>query len=52
MCRPVGLPVDRGYAYRIINGELVIQVLFKVKEQDPSMRKGPVNVPLVDNTPK
>ncbi|HXO42131.1 MAG TPA: hypothetical protein VN999_11810 [Thermoanaerobaculia bacterium] len=45
-------PSIEGYAYRIINGELVIQVLFKVPEQDPSKLKGPMNVPLVDNTPK
>jgi RHS repeat-associated protein len=41
-----GFPSIEGFAYKIIQGELVVQVLFKVQEQDPSKLNGPLNVPL------
>jgi RHS repeat-associated protein len=45
--RTKGFPSIEGYAYRMIQGELVIQILFKVPEQDPSKLKQPMDVPLV-----
>ena len=31
----------------MVNGQLMIQVLFEVPEQDPSKLNGPMDVPLV-----
>ena len=42
-----GYPSIEGYAYKMVEGEVVIQVLFTVQEQDPSNLNGPMNVPLL-----
>jgi RHS repeat-associated protein len=44
--RTKGYPSIEGYAYRIVQGELVIQVLFKVPEEDPSQLDEPMDTPL------
>jgi RHS repeat-associated protein len=41
-----GFPSIEGFAYRIIEGALVTQILFTVPEQVPSKLKGPMDVPL------
>jgi hypothetical protein len=46
-----GYPSIEGYAYKMVEGELVIQVLFSVQEQDPSKLNQPMNVPLVGPDP-
>jgi len=40
-------PSIEGYAYRIVDGELVIDVLFTKPEEDPEYLKGPMDRPLV-----
>jgi len=45
-----GFPSIEGFAYKMLQGELVVQVLFKVEEQDPAKLKGPMNVPLIPPT--
>jgi len=42
-----GYPSIEGYAYKMVEGEVVIQVLFTVQEQDASNLNGPMNVPLL-----
>jgi hypothetical protein len=39
-------PSIEGYAYTMVQGELVINVLFNTSERDPDDLNGPQNVPL------
>src|SRR6202035_1486636 len=41
-----GYPSIEGFAYKIVQGELVVQIIFKVDEQDPSKLNGPMNQPM------
>jgi hypothetical protein len=41
-----GFPSVEGYAYAMVEGQVVVQVLFTVPEQDPSKLNGPMDVPL------
>jgi hypothetical protein len=41
-----GYPSIEGYAYKMVEGALMIQVLFTVQEHDPSKLNGPMNVPI------
>lgn len=38
--RTKGFPSIEGFAYRMVNGKVVVQVLFKKKEEDPKDLKG------------
>jgi len=40
-----GYPSE-GYAYKMVEGQLMIEALFTVPEQDPSKLNGPMNVPI------
>lgn len=44
-----GYPSLEGYAYRMVEGELMIEALFTVQEQDPSKLNEPMNVPILFN---
>lgn len=46
--RTKGYPSIEGYAYRIVQGELVIQILFKVPEEDPSQLDEQMDKPLAE----
>jgi hypothetical protein len=39
-------PSVEGYAYKMVQGQLMIQILFRVTEKTPDALNGPQNVPL------
>ena len=41
-----GFPSIEGYAYTLVNDQLLVQVLFQIPEQDSSKLKGPMDVQL------
>lgn len=45
--RTKAFPSIEGYAYQMVQGELLIKVLFEVPEEDPSDLNGPMSRPLV-----
>jgi hypothetical protein len=42
-----GYPSIEGFAYKIVQGQLIVEILFTVQEQDPNKLKGQMDVPLV-----
>jgi RHS repeat-associated protein len=44
--RTKGFPSIEGFAYKMVQGQLIVEILFTVPEQDPSKLKGPMDVPL------